>query len=141
MNRRISLFLLLSLVLSPALHAADEIWNDNKLTPAQPFPAAVKAVLPSWVGYHLLLEEIGGTGRLCVVGVWETAPIEYVIVEDSKKELAAEAERKKAGWTYVSPSIEVNRFSWSLGPLRIGRIFGEEDILLKIIKKKPKEQK
>jgi len=132
--------LLLGLLLSPSLRAAEEIWTGNKLTSAQPFPAAVRAVFASWVGYDLLLEELGGRGRLCTVRVWATFPLEYKIVEDTAKELAAEPERKKNGWTYVSPAIELDRFSWSLGPLKFGRIFGEEDIL-GMITKPPKDGK
>ena len=31
-------------------------------------------------------------------------------------------QRKAAHWIYVSPAIDVDRFRWSLGPQRIGRI-------------------
>jgi hypothetical protein len=132
-NRHFFIALLVSHLLLPFGRADDTIWTGNKLTSAQPFPAAVRAVLPSWVGYHLLLEEIGGEGRLCIARVWITAPLEYTIVADRAKEVADEPERKKTGWTYVSPAIELDRFSWSLGPPKIGRIFGEEDILRKIM--------
>ena len=141
MNRHSLIVVLLTLLWAAHARASDELWTGNKLTNAQPFPASVRAVLPSWVGYHLLLEEIGGAGRLCVARVWFTAPLEYAPVEDTQKEVAAEPERKKAGWTYVSPAIEVDRFSWSLGPWKIGRIFGDEDILQKITKARPGPKK
>lgn len=134
MNRLFFIVILGSHLLLLCGRADDNIWTGNRLTSAQPFPAAVRAVLPSWVGYHLLLEEIGGEGRLCVARVWLTAPLEYTIIADRAKEVAEEPERKKKGWTYVSPAIELDRFNWSIGPSTIGRRFGEEDILQKITK-------
>ena len=61
-----------------------KIWRDNKLTQDQPFPARVIAVKPSWVGYHLLLEEISGE-RLCVAQVWETTGLVYHSLDKSKE--------------------------------------------------------
>lgn len=116
---------------SSAIHADEKLWTDNKLTPAQPFPAKVCAVATSWVGYHLLLEEIGGTHRLCIVRVWFTAPLEYIIL-DAAKGATPEWPQRTEGWTYITPGIDVNRFSWSIGIDKIGQCFGDEDILRKI---------
>ena len=87
----------------------------------------------SWVGYELLLEEIGGSHRLCIAQVYmTTGPLSYTIIKDRKQEVANESKRKEAHWIYVSPAIEIDQFSWSLGPWRIGRIFGDEDVLRKV---------
>jgi hypothetical protein len=137
MNRSRFIFALVLTLCVSMGRAEDRLWQDNKLTPEQPFPAAVRAVLGDWPGYHFLLEEIGGSGRLCIAKAWMTAPMEYTAVQDTKAEIAAESERKKARWIYVSPAIEVSQFSWSLGAWKIGRVFGEEDFLRKI--PKPKE--
>jgi hypothetical protein len=137
MNRSLFIFPLVATLCVSMAPAEDRHWQDNKLTPEQPFPAAVRAVLQEWPGYHLLLEEIGGSGRLCLAKVWMTEPLEYTVVQDTKAEIAAENERKKARWIYVSPAIEVSQFSWCLGPWNIGRKFGEEDLLRKAMK--PKE--
>ena len=131
MNRSI-IHLLLSLFSFSAFAAEERFWSDNKITPDQPFPARVRAVAQSWVGYELLLEEIGGEQRLCFAHINVTLPLTYTIVADTKKETAEEPKRKEAHWIYVSPAIEVDRFSWSLGPWRIGRIFGDDDILRKV---------
>jgi len=82
----------------------------------------------------LLLEEIGGDKRLCFARVYMGFPLEYRIVADSDatKETAKDPKRPAVEWTYVSPAIDVDRFSWSLGPWRIGRIFGDDDVLHKV---------
>jgi hypothetical protein len=64
--------------------------------------------------------------------VYLTAPLTYTLVSDPKQELADEPKRKAAHWIYISPDIELDRFSWSLGPHRIGRIFGADDLLLQV---------
>jgi hypothetical protein len=128
--------LILSLFCASSLAAEERFWTDNKLTPDQPFPAAVRAVYQSWVGYELLLEEIGGSHRLCIAQVYMSAPLTYTLVKDPKQEVADEPKRKEAHWIYVSPAIEIDRFSWSLGPFRIGRIFGDDDVLRKVPQRK-----
>lgn len=136
MNRRVFIFLVtISLCFSRA--PADEThWNRNKVTPDQPFPAKVCAIAPSWVGYHLLLEELGGTHRLCIARLWMTAPLEYLILNAAKGE-TPEYPQRTEGWTYITPGIEVDRFSWSIGIAKLGKIFGNEDMLHKV--SKPKE--
>jgi hypothetical protein len=133
MNRLLFLAMLLGLLCVSQSRAEDQIWQNNKLTASQPFPAAVVGVLQEWDGYLLLLEEIGGKGRLCIAQVWFSVPLEYTVIEDAQQKMAA---RKKAGWNFVSPGIELDRFSWSIGPWKIGRIFGEEDILRKAVMQK-----
>lgn len=131
MNRRI-LHLVFSLFSLHAFAAEERFWTDNKITPGQPFPAKVRAVGRSWVGYNLLLEEIGGEHRLCFAQLYITIPLSYTTVAHPKQEQAEEPNRKEHGWTYVSPSIDVDAFSWSIGIFRIGRIFGDDDMLRKV---------
>lgn len=109
--------------------ANEDIWKGNKLTSEQPFPAKVRAIQGMWTGCSLLLEEIGGTGRLCFAHVWISDPVQYIPVEDVKKEVAKEGERKKAGWVYLSPAAELDRFSWTMSPHSIGRDLGDRDLL------------
>lgn len=130
MNRTLFILLLGALCMN-SFAAEQQLWTDNKMTPDQPFPARVRAVLQSWGGYDLLLEEIGGE-RLCFAHVQMSAPLSYTLVTDPKQELADEPKRKAAHWNYISPGIEINRFSWSIGPHYIGRIFGADDVLLKV---------
>jgi hypothetical protein len=120
----------------PHAQADEAFWSDNKITPGQPFPAKVCAVATSWVGYHLLLEELGGTHRLCVARLWMTAPLEYIVLDTTKGE-TPEYPQRTEGWTYITPGIDVNRFSWSIGIAKLGKVFGDEDMLHKV--QKPKE--
>ncbi|MHA3774494.1 hypothetical protein ACXR0O_23465 [Verrucomicrobiota bacterium sgz303538] len=125
-----------------ALQAEDNLWTGNKLTPAQPFPAKVSAVAQSWVGYDLLLDEIGGARRQCIVRVWVSVPsLEYITLDSAKGETSEWPRRTQGGWTYITPGIEVDQFSWSVGVYKIGKVFRDEDILLKITtpKKEPSQ--
>ena len=132
------LLLLPLLVLSFAETRADgELWSKNKLTPDQPFPAKVLAILPSWVGYHLLLEEIGGKQRLCVARVSETVGLEYRMLNETTRSVMKSL-TVKDGWIYLTPSVDVNRFSWSIGAWKLGRIFREDDLLFRIVERKRK---
>jgi hypothetical protein len=40
---------------------------------------------------------------------------------------------------YLNPSVEIDRFSWSMGPWRIGRIFGDDDSLRKVVTDAPEQ--
>lgn len=119
---------------SAALAEEDKLWTGNKLTAALPFPAKVIAVQPSWVGYTLLLQEIAGEARLCEVMISITGGLQYAAPGkklDEKANAIFEAKQKEAHWTFLSPGVEVDRFSWSMGLVKLGRIFGEDDVLLK----------
>jgi hypothetical protein len=137
-------FSALLLVVSPIASrvgaaAADEgpeLWEDDKLTEVQPFPAKVLAVESGWGGYRLLLESAGegegaGEKRYCFAQVWLLGPphlahLEYR--ETRKTELP-----KPGPMVYLDPPVAVSRFSWSMGPCRIGEVFGEEDCLKKAV--------
>ncbi|MEP6670895.1 MAG: hypothetical protein ABJF10_17180 [Chthoniobacter sp.] len=114
--------------------AEDKLWSDNKLTPAQPFPGKVCAVATLWPGYDLLIEENGGP-RVCLVRVWIPHPLEYSVLDPTKGETKENPKCLEANgnWTYLSPAIDVDRFSWSIGPMGIGRFFGDQDVLRKVI--------
>ena len=136
MNRRVLILLVMSAFCSSRAQAEEKFWSGNKITPDQPFPAKVCAVATSWVGYHLLLMEIGGTHRLCIARLWMTLPLDYTVLDTAKGE-TPEYPQRTEGWTYVTPGIDVNRFSWSIGIAKLGKVFGEEDMLRKV--PKPKE--
>ena len=104
-------------------HAEDVLWSANKLTPAQPFPGRVLAVESSWVGYKLFIESLGdGDKRYCMaqVGMGELAYSEIP---------KGSIPQPSVSTVFLNPPIEIDHFSWSLGPWRIGRIFGDEDCL------------
>lgn len=120
--------ILLALALPLVSAGDDQLWQNNKLTSAQPFSAKVLAVNVTWVGYNLLLESIGnGKKKHCIAQVEMTRPLNYAGVK--------QAQLPKPGpeWQFLNPSVEVERFSWSMGVWRIGRIFGEEDCLKKAV--------
>ncbi|MGV3534174.1 MAG: hypothetical protein ACO1QR_17530 [Chthoniobacteraceae bacterium] len=121
--------------------AEDEFWANDRLTPAQPFPGRVCAVANLWPGYNLLIEEIGGK-RLCLVRVWAGHPLEYSVLDPAKGQTRdnPQAVEANGGWTYLSPAVEINRFSWSMGPFRIGKIFGDDDVLRKVAPEKGPEK-
>ena len=103
------------------------LWHGNRITPEQPFPARVIGVIPSWVGYALLLEEIADeTPRYCVAYIRATQQLEYEIVasKDAFKDVPDSAKA-----TYLTPGVEVDSFSWSIGVWTIGRRFGEQDLV------------
>ncbi|MDR3402510.1 MAG: hypothetical protein P4L99_08430 [Chthoniobacter sp.] len=114
--------------------AEDQFWSDNKLTPAQPFPGRVCAVATLWPGYDLLIEEIGGQ-RVCLARVWIGHELEYAVLDPAKGESKENPKCFEANgqWTYLSPAIDVDRFSWSMGSMFIGRIFGDQDVLRKVV--------
>src|SRR5688572_12225346 len=88
--------------------AEDVLWKDNKLTPAQPFPGRVVAVVSSWPGYHLFIESFGDKDKkYCIAQVWLGGhPLNYKEVQ--KKDLPPPS----VTTIFLSPSIEVDRFSW-----------------------------
>ena len=87
------------------------------------------------------MEEVGGSqGRLCIAEIRVSISITYSIIKDVKAEERLVDQRKKERWTYLSPGIEVQGFSWSIGAYTLGDRFGDEDVLTKtvrqIVKKK-----
>lgn len=120
--------ILLALALPLFAAADDELWHDNKLTTAQPFPGKVLAVNVTWVGCNLLIESMGdGEKKHCIAQVQLNGPLGY-------REVAqADLPKPGVGWQFLNPPVEVERFSWSMGPWKIGRIFGEEDCLKKAV--------
>jgi hypothetical protein len=134
MNRQIIGFIAAGIVCcSTAIQAEEKFWSDNKLTSAQPFPGRICAVATLWPGYDLLIEEIGGN-RICLARVWIGHPLEYSVLDPAKGQTKEDPKCLEANkcWTYLSPAIDVDRFSWSIGAFRIGRIFGDDDVLRKV---------
>ena len=118
---------LIAFISFPAL-AEEKIWSDNKLTPTQPFPGKVLAVESSWAGYRLFIESIDDADKkYCVAKVWPMAPLEYLAIQ------ASDLPKPGVMAVFLNPSIEVDGFSWSMGVWKIGKIFGDEDALRKVI--------
>jgi hypothetical protein len=137
---RLILCLCLLVSFAAATLAEETFWSDNKITVDQPFPAKVRAVSLAWSGYDLLLEEIDGANRLCIARLYIGRPLEYKIVSesDAKTEMMKVAKLTGNAWTHLSPGIDVNRFSWSIGAWRLGGNFGEVDLLRKVVRKERK---
>lgn len=132
----LSILLLLAISSIRSTGGETKLWSDNKLTSEQPFSARVRAIRIGWEGCSLLLEELGGSKhRLCIAEVRALQSIGYGTIKDTKAEEKAEEQRKKEGWTYLSPAIEVSGFSWSIGAHVLGARFGEDDILMKTAKR------
>lgn len=122
------LALLIGLLSCPALHAEGAIWENNKITPAQPFPGKVLGVESSWGGYRLIIESLeGGERKYCIAQVWPggSPHLSYQVV--TKPELPP----LSGPAIFLNPAVEVNHFSWSMGARKIGKVFGEKDCLLK----------
>ena len=104
------------------------IWQGNKLTPGQPFPARVKAIGGSWVGYTLLVEEITDNKpvRCCLasVGYQQSS---YRVLPSAEGRRVMKHPHMHA--TFFDPMVEVDRFRWDNGLYKIGHNFGKEDSL------------
>lgn len=101
-------------------------WENNRLTHDQPFSARVIAVASSWVGYKLLLEEADvKSPRYCYVEIYRGGRLRYVLTD--KDESSDMATRDK-----IEPVL-VSDFSVEGGLFKLGRKFGEEDLLLTVI--------
>jgi hypothetical protein len=126
-------WLILLVALAFPASGEETLWAGNKLTPGQPFPGKVLAVERSWSGYRLFIESFGGTDKqYCVAKVWLMNGVEY-------QEIAAgDLPRPSVCVIFLNPPIEVEGFSWSIGVWKIGKIFGEEDILRQALAAKPR---
>ena len=106
------------------------LWQDNRITQKQPFPARVLEVVPSWIGYSMLLEEITeGEPRYCIAKLWSTDELGYTIVKDR-----AEFKNVPGGHKAIllNPGVTVNDFRWDSrkhGGLPIGPDLGENDFV------------
>ncbi len=124
-----SIFALLAIAVATVASAAEptQLWHGNRITPEQPFPARVVGVIPSWLGYALLLEEITeDSPHLCIATLWATADLSYKVVP-AKEAFQKVHDSHKA--TYLTPGVEVDSFSWSMGAFLIGRRFGDKDFV------------
>lgn len=122
---------MLSLVVANA-QAEEELWSEGKITPEQPFKAEVVGVRPGWGWDTIILKEVGGSGRYCLATFGNPFRA-YVILEPNNFDRDRMLE---LGTTFLSPPVEVSRFSWSMSIWKHGKIFGEEDAARKSKKKK-----
>ncbi len=123
------LLILIIVVSSVVARAEDSLWKGNKLTPAQPFPGRVLAVESSWGGYRLVIESIGeGDKTYCIAQIWPSGfpQLDYKVI--GKGDLP----KASVQTVYLNPPVEVSGFSWSMGPWKIGEIFGDDDSLKKV---------
>ncbi len=117
---------ILLMIFSPLLIAEEvELWHDGKISPEQPFKALVIGVIPGWGSDTIILQEIGEQERYCFA-IFHRGLSTYEV--QSKEEYA---KKKLVGATVISPGVEVERFSWTMGVHKIGKIFGEDDLVSK----------
>jgi hypothetical protein len=122
---KLALLQILLMMFSPLLIAEEvKLWHDGKISPEQPFKALVVGVFPSWGGDSIILQEIEGQERYCLA-VFKPKFSTYAVY--SKEEFIEKKMAEVA--TLISPGVEVERFSWSMGVEKIGKIFGEEDMV------------
>lgn len=111
-------------------YAEDTLWTGNKLTSKQPFPGRVLAVESSWGGYRLVIESIGESEKsYCIAQIWPAGfpQLDYKIIDKSNLPTPG------VSMIYLNPAVEVEHFSWSMGAWKIGRNFGENDSLKKVV--------
>jgi hypothetical protein len=110
--------------------AIEKTWQDNKITTNQPFAAQVIGVGSSWVGYDLLLEEIGvDSPRFCFVRIAMTFPIKYIVItkEDASERLTSEPKF----FNQIKPPILINDFNYEASGLyKLGKKYGDKDLLI-----------
>ena len=131
MRDNIISFIVFSLFIVNA-QAEEELWSEGKITPEQPFKAEVIGVKPGWGWDTIILKEVDGAGRYCLATFGNLLGT-YAIVEPDKFDRDKMIE---LGATFLMPPVEVERFSWSMGIWKHGRIFGKEDAATKNYKKK-----
>ena len=110
---------------SLAVAAEPKLWADGKITPEQPFSCKVIGSIPSWGGAVIILKEDGENGRYCIADLIMHS-FTYRIVDTESFD---RKEWIQKGATFIEPSSEVERFSWSMGVHKVGRIFGEQDFV------------
>ena len=132
-----NLILVTALLSFASLLPAEELilWDKGKITPSQPFKAKVIGVQPGW-GWDTIILREKGKGRYCLVTFGNPSGAYTVI----KAEDFDQAEMIKAGATFLNPGVEVDRFSWSIGIWKHGKVFGDEDSALLHFRKSQKAQ-
>lgn len=113
------------LLLTLQLCRADEkLWKGNRLTADQPFPAKVIGVAHTWVGYELLLEEVGvKKPRYCYTLVSSEIHLKYTLTT----KMASPKLRLK--WMMLPSGIPVSEFQYSKGGDKLGEKYGDDDLL------------
>lgn len=124
-------------LLIPAVSSvrAEELWSEGRITPEQPFRARVMAVQPGWGWDTIVLKEIEGEGRYCLA-TFGSPHGDYKIIPKDQFDRKA---MKQNGAIFLDPPIDVERFSWSMGIWRHGRVFGDDDAATRN-RKKTREQ-
>lgn len=129
--------LIAAFISSLQLCQADQgLWEENRLTAGQPFPAKVIGVAPGWVGYELLLEELDEKKpRYCYVNVAITFSLQYTLTTRGASENLL-INKPTSKWTILPKAIPVSEFSSSGGAHKLGKKYGNDDLLLKALANK-----
>jgi hypothetical protein len=116
-----------------------KFWDKGRITPEQPFKAKVIGVTPGWGWDTIILKEEAGKGRYCLAAFGSPFG-NYTIIEPDDFDRDKMIEQ---GTTFITPSVDVSRFSWTMGIWKHGSIFGEDDATTKYYKhfKSKKENK
>ena len=107
-------------------NGSEELWSNGKITPEQPFKGSIIAVKPGWGWDTIILKEQDGKGRYCFALVGQS--LSYRIVEAKDFD---QAKLIELGAIFITPAVEVDRFSWSMGVWEHGRRFGANDTATK----------
>ena len=113
-----------------------ELWQGNRLTSEQPFPGKVIGIASSWVGYELLLEEIGvDKPRYCYTNIATTFSLNYTLTtKQASANLLINAPKSK--WLMLPKAILISEFNYEEGGHKLGKNYGGEDLLLQVISSK-----
>lgn len=109
-------------------------WDGNRFTEDQPFFGKVVAVQSHWSGYNVLIENIEKDGDYLVAYIWINEPVRYTQIDAKQRMVFLESAIQ------IEPNVEVERFSWCMGPHLLGKQFGENDLIAKSIKSKTPKQ-
>jgi hypothetical protein len=129
--------LIAAFISSLQLCQADQgLWEKNRLTAGQPFSAKVIGVATSWVGYELLLEELREKNpRYCYVNVAITVFLQYTLTTRGASENLL-INKPTSKWTILPKGIPVSEFNYSGGGHKLGKKYGDDDLLLKALANK-----
>ncbi|MFC5049134.1 hypothetical protein ACFPK9_00680 [Rubritalea spongiae] len=105
----------------------EDLWINGRITPDQPFKAKVIGIQPGWGWDTIILQEIDGEKRYCLATFGNPNGTYQIIAPNNfKKDSYIDK-----GATFLEPSVDVSRFSWSMSIWKHGKIFGEKDTATK----------
>jgi hypothetical protein len=126
MNSFAKVLLIIMCSFSSIAHGNEDLWANGKITPDQPFKGSIIAVKPGWGWDTIILKEQGGAGRYCFASIGQT--LFYKIIDPKDFD---QAKLIELGAVFITPAVEVDRFSWSMGVWEHGKRFGANDTATK----------